>query len=921
MDYEIRKFDTNLERRIVIGMIVSAEFLSEAVGMFRPDLFRVPALKTIAKWCIRYWGEYGKNPGMHIQDIYESKRRTNEVSDEQESEIEAVLSNLSNEYISNPNLNHRYLLQQMERLMRSRALLALGEDLVALASTEKVEEAELALAGFKPVAREGISWSDPFNLSDDQIDLIFADGDVLFRFPGAVGELIGPVERDSFIGIQAPEKRGKCESGRSRVLMANGEYLQLSAVVASGRTDIVSLDESTGRFIPTKVADFWDNGIKPVYAIRTKSGRDVEITSNHPLLTVDGWKELSELSVGEFIAVPRETPFFGVLHLNPYMVRMLAYFIADGSLSTGSVGFTKDDSELQEDFTKCVEFFGCRVYWKGIQATVFNSEQNARIHGKNYVKNILESQGLLGKLSYDKYIPDLIYRGDKESVAMFLKTLFSCDGWVSSNGADIGFAVANQYLAKQVHHLLTRFGIVSKLRYKENEHAGAWAVEIRDYDNMKRFLDEIGFMGTKADRALKALEKKTKIKRSFLDRIPWQIAKRFLDSLRAECVQKGIDIYKTYGRRKIEALILQTNKKQPLMWQSFVGMEGSASFKKYLNNQVLWDEIVEISYAGEVQTYDLTVEKYHNFVSENIVVHNTWWLWEFALRAVLNRCNVAFFSVGDMSAPQNWRRVHGWVLRSSRKRSGRNTLVPVMDCRLNQLGECRDCPNQDPVMMADGKLLELDEAQDHEPCIRCLKEDPRRFIGSRWYKRERVPDFQPHRAKALLQQLSRRTGGKAIRLQCYPSNQANVRTIRTMLDLWEKQDGWVADVVVIDYADILAPEDAREVETRHRINATWAALRGLSTERSIAVITATQAAKTSYNKSNQDMGDVSEDKRKLGHVTSMLALNQAPGEKKMGLMRVNQLVVREDDFDSRDNVVCLQCLAMSRPLLGSYWLK
>jgi hypothetical protein len=508
MEFQLKKFDSSLERRIVVGMVVSAEFLAEAATLFRPDLFRVPALKTAAQWCVRYWEEYGTAPGRHLQDIYESKRRSGEVPDAAAPEIESILSDLSNEYLSNPNLNHRYLLQQMERLMRSRALLALGEDLVALASTEKVEDAELALANFKPVAREGTSWSDPFNLSDDQIDLIFADGDVLFRFPGEVGELIGPVERDSFIGIQAPEKRGK-----------------------------------------------------------------------------------------------------------------------------------------------------------------------------------------------------------------------------------------------------------------------------------------------------------------------------------------------------------------------------------------------------------------------------TWWLWEFALRAVLSRCNVAFFSVGDMSAPQNWRRVHGWVLRSSRKRSGRNTLVPVLDCRLNQLGECRDCPNQDPVMLADGKLLELDEAQDHEPCIRCLKEDPQRFIGSRWYKRERVPDFQPHRAKAFLQQLSRRTGGKAIRLQCYPSNQANVRTIRTMLDLWEKQDGWVADVVVIDYADILAPEDAREVETRHRINATWAALRGLSTERSIAVITATQAAKTSYNKSNQDMGDVSEDKRKLGHVTSMIALNQAPGEKKMGLMRVNQLVVREDDFDSRENVVCLQCLAMSRPLLGSYWLK
>jgi len=505
--FQVKKFDASIERRIVIGMIVSPEFLAEAAAMFRPDLFRVPILKTAAQWCINYWAEYGEAPGRHIQDIYESKRRANEIPEAHAQELETLLTSLSDEFIEQPNLNHRYLLQQMGRLMRGRSLLALGEDLISLASTDKVDEAELALAQHKPIAQEGISWSDPFALSEDQAESIFAEGDKLFQFPGAIGNLMGPVERDSFIGIQAPEKRGK-----------------------------------------------------------------------------------------------------------------------------------------------------------------------------------------------------------------------------------------------------------------------------------------------------------------------------------------------------------------------------------------------------------------------------TWWLWECAIRAVLTRCNVAFFSVGDMSAPQNWRRVYGWILRSSKKRAGRKALVPVLDCKVGQKGLCPDCPGE-PVMLDGDTLLSYEDAAFHQPCAICQKDDPRRFVGSVWYKEERVPDFNLARAQALLQNISRRCAGKTIRLMCYPSYQANVRTIRTILDLWERRDGWTADVVVIDYVDILAPEDEREAETRHRINTTWATLRGLSTERSIAVITATQAAKSSYNKSQQDMTDVSEDKRKLGHVTSMLGLNQTSEEKAAGLMRVSQLVAREDDFDSRRNVVCLQCLAMSRPLLASYWLK
>jgi len=921
MDYEIRKFDASLERRIVIGMIVSAEFLAEAAPMFRPDLFRVPALRTLAKWCVRYWSEYGKPPAVHIQDIYESKRRAQEVADEQAPEIETLLAGLSNEYIANPNLNHRYLLQQMERLMRSRSLLALGEDLVTLASTENVEDAELVLAGYKPVVREGISWSDPFRLSEEQQEAIFTDGDVLFRFPGAVGNLIGPIERDSFIGIQAPEKRGKCLPGSERVLMSNGEYLPIKDVIDAKRTDIVSYDEDAGKFISTSIAAHWCNGVKPVYRVRTRTGRVVKVTQNHPFLTTDGWQDLTKIKVGDYIAAPKKLDFFGLLHPKEPIVRLLAYFVAEGCLSSGSPKFTTADIDIKADFEYCVKEMGCRVVWNGIDGEVYNSYENFGKHNRNWVRELLDANQLMGKLSYDKHIPNIIFRSDKETVALFLRVLFTCDGWISGTGMDIGFTVANECLARQVQHLLTRFGIVSKLQYRTNDCAGAWQLTIRDHENMQLFVDEIGFLFSKQEKAAVVLQNKNKASKSFLDKVPCRIAKEFLNALRTECREKEIGLYKVCGSKKIQALSHQINKGRPIMRQSLETMKWSDAYARHINKQILWDEIVEISYVGEEETYDLTVEKYHNFVAENILVHNTWWLWEFALRAVLNRCNVAFFSVGDMSAPQNWRRVYGWVLRSSKKRSGRNTLVPVLDCRLNQTGECRDCPDQDVVMLNDGKLLELDEVPDHEPCTRCLKEDPRRFVGSRWYKRERVPDFNLARAQAYLQQLSRRTGGKTIRLMCYPSNQANVRTIRTMLDLWEKRDGWVADVVVIDYADILASEDLREAETRHRINATWAALRGLSTERSIAVITATQAAKTSYQKSNQDMSDVSEDKRKLGHVTSMLALNQTIEEKRAGLMRVSQLVVREDDFDNHTNVVCLQCLPMSRPLLNSYWLK
>lgn len=508
--YKVKEFDATLERRIVIGMIMSTDFLAEAQALYQEQLFRAPSLRTAARWCLDYFSEFGESPNSHFRDIYESHVRSGELSEEMTEELETIFSQLSQEYLENASsaqLNVRYLLRQLEDLMKARSLLSLGEDLISLVGENSLIEAESVLYSFAPISRAAITWSDPFALQDSQVDALSKEANVLFRFPGAVGELIGPVERDSFIGLQAPEKRGK-----------------------------------------------------------------------------------------------------------------------------------------------------------------------------------------------------------------------------------------------------------------------------------------------------------------------------------------------------------------------------------------------------------------------------TFWLWEFALRGALNRCNVAFFSLGDMSDVQNWRRVFGWVLRSSRRSAGKEVLVPVMDCLRGQKGECSDC-DQAPVFSKDGKLLSYDEAPEHTPCTRCLHNRDSLFVGSYWYEKQRIPPFLPGLAQEKMKNLSKRFGGKSIRLQCYPAGQANVQMIRNNLDIWEKRDGWVADMVVADYADILAPENSKERETRHQINATWMALRGLSTERSIAVVTATQAAKTSYGKSQQDTTDVSEDKRKLGHVTSMIGLNQTPEEKRAKIMRVSQLLNREDDFDSYRNAVVLQCLQMSRPLLHSYWVQ
>jgi len=110
-------------------------------------------------------------------------------------------------------------------------------------------------------------------------------------------------------------------------------------------------------------------------------------------------------------------------------------------------------------------------------------------------------------------------------------------------------------------------------------------------------------------------------------------------------------------------------------------------------------------------------------------------------------------------------------------------------------------------------------------------------------------------------------------------------------------------------------------EFRHQVDEIWKGLRNLSQERHCLVITATQADARSYEQNRLKVSNFSEDKRKNAHVTAMYGLNQDPKdrEKQLGWMRINEIVIREGDFSSSNEVYVLQNLKRGRPFLGSFW--
>lgn len=150
-----------------------------------------------------------------------------------------------------------------------------------------------------------------------------------------------------------------------------------------------------------------------------------------------------------------------------------------------------------------------------------------------------------------------------------------------------------------------------------------------------------------------------------------------------------------------------------------------------------------------------------------------------------------------------------------------------------------------------------------------------------------------------------------------PIDTLKVSDIEKQVHHMREKDGWYPDVIVVDYADILAPEDvdARK-DFRHQVNSKWMSLRRLSQSTHTLVLTATQTNRAAYGaKSLISRENAAEDKRILAHLNAMIGINQTPEEKENQIYRLNYPVVREKNISERTVLRTAGCVGFSHPLM------
>jgi replicative DNA helicase len=472
-------------------------------------------------------------------------------------------------------------------------------------------------------------------------------------------QMTSGLQQTDLIIVAARPSMGKCLAANAEIVEVDGSVKTIEQIFKRKQAGLLTLGNDF-KFSQTEASDFVDDGIKPVFRVTTKLGREVETTITHPFLTINGWQKLENIKAGTKIAVPRVINVFGQNDWRECEAKILGYLLGDGCLTKKTPEFIVGKTALREDFVASVNQFG------GIEVVQSNTENRTlsfRVRkiggqrkGENPLTAWLKALGVFGCNSHQKFIPGEAFTLKKELLVVFLNRLFATDGWASvlkSGQVQLGFASVSERMIRQIQHLLLRFGVIAGLKKRavkyKDERRAPWQLDITDALSIKKFIREIGIFG-KEERLAEILQiLENKKYQTNKDLIPVEIWQHI-------SAVKGTESWSSLARRSdIEGYTnIHAGKRAPSRerLQKIAGSLGDKFLRNLAESEIYWDEIVSIEYAGNKQVYDLTIPETHNFVANDICVHNTALCLTLAQNAAtLENAVVAVFSL-EMSKEQ-----------------------------------------------------------------------------------------------------------------------------------------------------------------------------------------------------------------------------------------------------------------------------
>jgi replicative DNA helicase len=380
------------------------------------------------------------------------------------------------------------------------------------------------------------------------------------------------------------------------------------------------------------------SGKKKIFEMKTRSGRSIKASGNHPFLQLGGWVPLEKLKKRDRIGIPRQLKVENNKDkMKEEELILLAHLLGDGCiLPNQPYHYTSADEENIDIVAKTSsKLFGIRPRLVK-QENWFHLYLPSPIrvtHEKYHPITVWFSElGIERVRSYNKKMPGAVFENSEQKICLFLRHLWATDGNLSikklkgrKDAGAIYYSSSSPTLIKQTQQLLTRIGISSSIATipSKKGYRDMYHLNIFGTVNQQRFLQNIGCAGKRGHLVPQLLMQLQQISSNpnndVIPKEAWNTTirkakEKFQLSWREVCsgintAYCGSSLFKNGISRK--------------RMKSLYNVLPSRDLLALAESDVYWDEIMSIEELGIEDVYDATVENVHNFVANDILVHNS----------------------------------------------------------------------------------------------------------------------------------------------------------------------------------------------------------------------------------------------------------------------------------------------------------
>ncbi|MCB0096885.1 MAG: replicative DNA helicase [Caldilineaceae bacterium] len=323
-----------------------------------------------------------------------------------------------------------------------------------------------------------------------------------------------------------------CLTGDSLVTLYDGQRIPIAELCGKAGFNVFSLNPETLKLEHAIVTNAFCTGEKQVFTLQTQLGRSIRATANHKFLTIEGWKRLDQIKLGERIALPRHVEVNTNAKMSNDQLALLGHMIG---------------------------VFGCMTYGKSPRAAIYYATSSAR-------------------------------------------------------------------LAVDVQTLLLRIGINSRVvRWGQGEKGQdqyhVIVSGIPDCTNFCRSIGAVGAYKTEGIRSVSAFLD-GKVANTNRDVLPKEIWRLYVKPVMKENGISHRELHKRIQTAYAGATIFKQNVSRERAAKVAEAID-STELRNLATSDVYWDQVASIDPDGTEPVYDLTVPDNHNFVANNIIVHNS----------------------------------------------------------------------------------------------------------------------------------------------------------------------------------------------------------------------------------------------------------------------------------------------------------